>query len=426
MKKLYTVAIIGVGSRGAFTYGKLMEEQTKNFKVVSLCDIRKEALETYKPIFKVKDKDCFLDENEFFKEKRADVLVVATQDRDHVRMAIKGLKLGYDILLEKPISPVRSELLKLLKVQKETGRKVLVCHVLRYAPAYKLVKKLIDEGEIGQLIKMESIERVAYWHEAHSFVRGNWHVEKDTSPMIMAKCCHDLDIIQWFVNSKCKTVYSTGGLTFFKEENQPKGAADRCQKCKYIKTCPYSAELQYPVRFKEQNNKQGWPFNVLVPDKKPFTQADLRKAYENSYYGQCVFKCNNDVVDHQQVEMVFENGVTASHTMTAFTAPSGRRFNIHGTYGEIIFNEAEDVVRLYKYNGLSKPFIKEWKISKMTEFKETKGFGHGGGDAMMIKKFYNILEGKVEADTALDKSIESHLIALAAEKSRKKNKVVKL
>ena len=341
-------------------------------------------------------------------------------------MAIKGLELGYDILLEKPISPVKKELLNLLKVQKKTGGKVLVCHVLRYAPAYLKMKDLIDKGEIGQVIKMESIERVAYWHEAHSFVRGNWHVEKDTSPMIMAKCCHDLDIIQWLVGSKCKTVYSTGGLTFFKKENQPKDASNTCKDCKYKMTCPYSAELQYPVRFTEQDNKQGWPFNVLVPDKVPFDAEDVRKAYENSNYGHCVFDCNNDVVDHQQVEMVFENGVKASHTMTAFTAPSGRRFDIHGTYGEIMFDEDQNFIRLYKYNGLSKSEIIEWKLNELTEFLETKGFGHGGGDAMMIKKFYNILEGKVEAETSLEKSIESHLIALAAEESRKKNKVIKM
>lgn len=424
--KQYSVAIIGVGSRGAFTYGKLMNDQGGKFKIVSLCDIKQSALDLYSKEFSIPKENCFLTEKEFFKEKRADVLVVATQDRDHVRMAIKGLELGYDILLEKPISPIKSELLNLLKVQQKTGHKVLVCHVLRYAPAYLKVKELIDKGEIGQIIKMESIERVAYWHESHSFVRGNWHVEKDTSPMIMAKCCHDLDIIQWLVNSKCTSVYSTGGLTFFNKEHQPKDAANECKNCKYIKTCPYSAELQYPVRFKEQNDKQGWPFNVLVSDKTPFDENDLRKAYENSYYGHCVFDCNNDVVDHQQVEMIFENGVKASHTMTAFTAPSGRRFDIHGTYGEIMFDEDQNFIRLYKYNGLSKPEIIEWKPNELTEYSETKGFGHGGGDAMMIKKFYDILEGNVEADTALDKSIESHLIALAAEESRKKNKVIKL
>lgn len=422
--KTYTVAIIGAGSRGAFTYGKLMRDQGDEFKIVSLCDVRQSQLDLYSNEFGIDKKMCFLSEDEFFKEKRADVLVIATQDKDHVRMAIKALNLGYDILLEKPISPIKEELEELLKTQQKTGRKVLVCHVLRYAPAYLKVKELIDSGKIGKIVKMESIERVAYWHQSHSFVRGNWHVESDTSPMIMAKCCHDLDIIQWLVGSKCKSVYSTGGLMFFKKENQPEGAANECKNCKYKMSCPYSAELQYPVRFKEQNNKQGWPFNVLVADKVPFDENDLRKAYENSYYGHCVFDCNNDVVDHQQVEMIFENGVKASHTMTAFTAPSGRRFDIHGTYGEIMFDEDQNYIRLYSYNGLSKPKIEEWKPSDLTEFLESKGFGHGGGDAMMIKKFYSILEGKSEPDTSLEKSIESHLIALAAEESRKNNKVV--
>lgn len=424
--KTYTVAIIGCGSRGAFTYGKMMNESEDRFKIVSLCDVRESQLETYKKEFGVEENECFTCENCFFAKKRADVLVIATQDKDHVRMAIKGLELGYDILLEKPISPVKKELLDLLTAQKKYGGKVLVCHVLRYAPAYLKVKELLDQGEIGKLITMESIERVAYWHEAHSFVRGNWRNEKETSPMIMAKCCHDLDIIQWFVGSKCKTVYSTGDLAFFKKENQPEGATDRCKDCKFKMTCAYSAELHYPVRFKEQDNKQGWPFNVLVPDKTPFDENDLRKAYEESPYGRCVFACDNDVVDHQQVEMVFENGVKASHTMTAFTAPFGRRFNLHGTLGEIIFDEDLNLIRLYKYNGLSKPEIIDWKITELLALKDKQGFGHGGGDVLMIKKFYDILEGNAEPDTSLDKSIESHLIALAAEESRKKNKVIKL
>lgn len=425
--KQYTVAIIGAGSRGAFTYGNIMQNREGDkFKIVALCDIRPSALETYQKEFGVRLEKCFLDEKDFFKEKHADVLVVATQDRDHVRHALRGLELGYDILLEKPISPVKQELLDLLKAYQETGRKVLVCHVLRYAPAYLKMKALLDEGAIGRLVKLESIERVAYWHQAHSFVRGNWRREEETSPMIMAKCCHDLDLIQWLVNDKCDRVYSTGDLTFFTRENQPKGASDRCATCQFKLTCPYSAELHYPVRFKEQGSKQGWPFNVLVHDKIPFDEHDLRAAYENSRYGQCVFACDNDVVDHQQVEMVFKNNVKASLTMTAFTAPSGRRFNLHGTHGEIIFNEAENLLRLYQYQGRTSPKVTEWKIDQLMSDCDTKGFGHGGGDVLMIKKFYQILEGTADPDTSLDKSIESHLIALAAEESRRSQKVVKL
>lgn len=424
--KEYSVAILGVGSRGAFTYGALMKSMKGKFKIVSLCDIKKESIDLVKDDFGVSDENCFLDENDFFKEKRADVLVIATQDRDHVREAIKALKMGYDILLEKPISPVKEELEELLEVHKKTGRKVLVCHVLRYAPAYLKIKELVNNNEIGRLVKIESLERVAYWHQSHSFVRGNWRRDDETSPMIMQKCCHDLDIIQWLVGSKCKQVFSTGDLTFFKKENKPQGAAKRCQDCKFIKTCPYSAELQYPVRFKEQHNKQGWPFNVLVYDKLPFTQEDVRKAYENGPYGRCVFECDNNVVDNQQVEMVFENGVCASHTMTAFTAQFRRRMDLHGTLGEIVFDEEENSIVLYKYNGLSKNKKTVWKINKLITRKDDKGFSHGGGDNMIVQNLYSILEGDMIPETSLEASVESHLIALAAEESRKNNKIIKV
>lgn len=424
--KVFTVAIIGCGSRGGFVYAKLMNQHKDKYKIVALCDMKQAILDLNSETYNVPKENCFLSEEEFFKAKRADILVIATQDKDHVRMANKALELGYDILLEKPISPDKNELLSILENQKKYGGKVVVCHVLRYAPAYLKIKEILDSGVIGELVRLEALEQVAYWHQAHSFVRGNWRNSEETSPMIMAKCCHDLDMIQYFVGSRCDTVFSTGSLRFFNKAHQPEGASDRCKDCKYKMSCIYSAENLYCTKFEEENCTPGWPYNVVESTKYPFNTEDLRKAYESNQYGRCVFTCDNDVVDNQQVEMTFENGVNASLTMTAFTAWPGRRMVFHGTSGEIIFDEHEDILRVNVFNGHFYPKTEEWSVKELTKKIVDSGFGHGGGDQLLVAKLYDIVSGNVDGNTTLDKSIESHLMALAAEESRLTNKVVKV
>ncbi len=417
----FTVAVIGCGSRGCRVYASQLHKDPEKFEIVSLCDIDQKKLDLFGEMFNVKKENLFLDENEFFKAKRADVLVIATQDRDHVRQAIKAIELGYDILLEKPISPLKEELLKLLEVAKNSTSKIMVCHVLRYAPGFVKIKELLNSGIIGKLIRLETIEQVSYWHQAHSFVRGNWQNEQDTSPMIMQKCCHDLDLIQYYVGSKCEKVYSVGDLSYFRKENQPEGASDRCAECKYIKTCPYSAENLYVGRFKKANCSQAWPYNV-VDLSVPITEESLRQAYTNNRYGQCVFACNNNVVDNQMLDMYFENGVKATHFMTAFTKAGGRVMTFHGTLGEISLNDPADEIRVSVF-GQDDVII---KVSELCEEDEDKGMGHGGGDAGIYRAFYKLITGEGEAETSIEASIESHLIAICAEESRKTGKIVKL
>ncbi len=419
MKKLFTASIIGCGSRGVTTYGRYMVEHPDEFKIVSICDIDERKTKMAGDTWNIPEEDRFLDEKTFFEKKRSDALVIATQDRDHVRMCIRALELGYDVLLEKPISPVEEELHALLDAQKKYGGKVVVCHVLRYAPAYLKLKELLDSGKIGKLICFEWIEQVAYWHQAHSFVRGNWRNSEETSPMIMQKCCHDMDLLQYYANSACKTVYSTGDLSYFKKENQPEGASARCQDCKYINTCPYSAEITYVERWKKLGSATTWPFDV-VDLSRPITEESLRKAYQTTPYGRCVFDCDNDVVDNQKVSVVFENGVKASLTMTAFTALPGRRVTFHGSLGEIEMDDFKDYIRLSVYEGETVEFsIKELIRNSMND-----AFGHGGGDPMLVKDFYKALTGEGTLGTTLDKSVESHLMALCAEKSRLTGEVV--
>ena len=408
-EKRFSVAILGGGSRGLDTYANFMSK-AGHFDIVAVCDVRPVRLEFAQEKYNVKKENCFLKEEEFFKEKRADVLVIATQDQDHVRQAIKALELGYDVLLEKPITPKKEECLALLDAQKKYNHKVVVCHVLRYAPVYLHVAQLIKDGVIGKLVDIHAIEQVSFWHIAHSFVRGNWRNSDTTSPMILAKCCHDMDLLQFYANSKCKTVSSIGSLSFFKKENQPKDASNRCQTCKYIDTCPYSAKYVYVQRWKNAKCPETmWPQNVVCTEH-PLTEERIIKAYESNDYGRCVFDCDNNVVDHQETNILFENGVTANLCMTGFTGSNGRIYKFHGTYGEIDLDEERRELVI-------KRFAQKDEVITFSQLPDVTG-GHGGGDMGLVNAFYQALLSQENLCTTLESSIESHLMAFAAEESR--------
>ena len=244
MKKI-TVAIIGVGNRGGYAYGRLINKEKDLFDIVAICDLKQERLDFYEELFEVKKENLFLDEDEFFKERRADLLIIATPDDCHVRHTLKAFNVGYDIMVEKPVCETREDCEKLLAAQKKAGSKALVCHVLRYAPAFTKTKELLDAGTIGRLVAINGTEQVAYWHQAHSYVRGIWRNRKGAAPMILAKCCHDLDLFQYYTDSTCVSVSSVGDLTYFTKENAPEGAAERCVDCPLAEKCPYDAQKFY-------------------------------------------------------------------------------------------------------------------------------------------------------------------------------------
>lgn len=406
--KKFTVAILGVGGRGGYAYGTLINKQKNKFEIVSLCDINKTKLDFFAQKFNVKD--VFTDENVFFEKKRADVLIIATQDKDHYRHAMKAFSLGYDILLEKPITAKRQELDNLLNMQKKTNSKALICHVFRYAPPYRKINEILNSGEMGKLIGINAIEQVGALHQAQAYVRGHWRKEENSSPMILAKCCHDLDLIRQFANSRCKKVWSIGDLYYFKEENAPKNSSIRCIDCELKDTCQYSAKTEYLDRWIESGRPiDGYPFNV--PCLAPITEEKIIDALKNSRYGKCVFHSDNDVVDHQVVLMTFENDVVATLTMTAFASICARKIELFCTLGHISFNEVEGTIRICRH-GIGE------KIIKIDEIVDHASL-HGGGDKGLIKDLYAMLTDKKDQKTSLEVSAESHYIGFAAEESRK-------
>lgn len=411
MNNQITVSIIGVGNRGGEAYGRYMNRLTNRYKITNLCEPNTERLNKYGETFGVLEENRFNDSVEFFKKKRSNLLVIATPDKLHFEYAKKAIELGYNVLLEKPISDNKKELLTLVKEAENSGKIIMVCHVLRYTAMVKKLKEVLDSGAIGKLISIDHTENVAFWHQAHSYVRGNWRKREDCAPMIMTKCCHDLDLIQYFAGSKCYSISSMGDLKFFKKENKPKDTGIRCNDCSIKNTCKYSAHKIYIDKWKMAGQKENsFPQNVLT-DVFPITEKSLVKAIDDGDYGKCVFECDNNVVDNQISIMQFENGVTATLKMMAFTKYGGRRIRFFGTEGELELIEENGVITLKPYFGEDQI----WKIADLTNNLEL----HGGGDHRMVDELYKVLTGETQfIDTSLTNSVESHIMAIGAEESR--------
>ncbi len=406
-----TVAIVGLGARGLNTYAPYQKLFPGRMKIVAVADPIKERVEIAIKEYGVERKNCFSDAEELFsKGKIADAVFITTQDRQHVKHALMALDAGYDILLEKPISTDLAECIELKQKVSEKQKLVLICHVLRYTEFFRTIKKLIDDGKIGEPVSIQAIENVGYWHQAHSFVRGNWNNSQSTSPMILQKCCHDFDILSWLVGKKCVGVSSFGSLKYFKEQNAPEGSAEYCYDCKYLDTCPYSAKKIYfeqpEVGFNYGNDD--WPNNVIV--EYP-TAEGLENALKKGKYGRCVFRCGNNVVDHQVVNLLMEDEVTVNFTMCGFTANTSRYLKVMGTLGEIVADQHVNTVTL-------KPFGGEEVVFDINQLAEDLS-GHGGGDNRMLTEFFAYLNGeRIDISSTIQNSIQSHEIAFASEYSR--------
>lgn len=400
---MLSYSLIGYGQRGKFYLDCLSGYE--NAELRGVCDINREKLELAKKNYGLKDEDCYDNEEDFFRRgKISDLLIIASMDGDHYRQAVRALKLGYHLLLEKPIAKTERECVEIAKLAKELDRKVYVCHVLRYAPLYTKIKEMLDGGEFGEVVSISATEHVGWWHQAHSYVRGNWR-RNDIMPMIVAKCCHDLDLLVWLTGKDCKSVSSFGSLKYYKREYAPDGSADYCYKCKYKDECVYNG-----IKFYQKYPAFAFASGQYLgdgDDKKAIEECFSR---ESNPYARCVYKCDNDVVDHQVVNLLFEDGATAQLTMTAF-CEGGRTMRVHATKGYLEANLVTDIIR-YEIYG------QEHKELHVT-VEETFG-GHGGGDTKMVDDVVNDLLGIKGSKglTSIEKSVMSHRIGFAAERSR--------
>jgi predicted dehydrogenase len=399
-----TLAILGCGSRGR-GYARLAAAQPWRYRVVAVADSLVERATAL-------DRELggglavHGSDGAFLAAGRlADVCVVATQDAQHLDHARRAMDAGYDLLLEKPVAANIADVLALDGHARRLGRKVMICHVLRFSPLWSAVRTLVDAGEIGEVVTIEQREGVGDFHHAHSFVRGHWAVAAQSTPMIIAKCCHDLDLISWFAGARCTGVSSFGSLTWFRPERAPAGAPARCSD-----GCPHSATCRYDAQ-RYAREQRGWLANVapgLNPDDRPAMERWLRE----SPWGRCAWRCGNDAVDHQVVAMEFAGGITATLTMTAFD--EGRQMVICGTRGRL---RAGDI--LTRAAGCD--ILVERHDGAVTRHQVGNGHGgHGGADGGLVSALAGEMAGPVAAmRSGLATAVESHLIGFAAEQSRR-------
>ena len=412
MKQKLKLALVGAGERGQYCYAPYAKMHGYEIEFVAVADPHKGRREKFVQDYHVPAEGVFETAEQFFARPRmADAVLICTQDSQHYAYACQAIDLGYSILLEKPISPSVRECLDLQRRAEEKGTQIMVCHVMRYTKFYRKLKELIDSGVIGDVVHVTHTENVAYWHYAHSYVRGNWRRAEESSPMILAKSCHDMDIIRWLMGVPCESVSSYGSLDWFRAENAPDGSADRCLSgCACKEGCPYDAEKIYIFNDKSgiRSGNDEWPCSVLV--NKP-TEEKLYDALRTGPYGRCVYRCDNDVVDHQVVSMRFAGGATATFTMSAFTAKCYRTIKVMGTMGEIEGDMDANVLYLRKF-GQPEQVLDLGTIPD-------RFAGHGGGDALMMDYVCELIAaGGAEGLTSVDASVESHVMALAAEHSR--------
>lgn len=400
MKKV-RIGIIGYGNRGRL-YMSFIKNMLDKVEVVALCDYRLDEIK--QSIDDLNIPYLFNSDDDFFAAKiPLDLLLVCSMDQYHFKHAYNALLLNYNLLLEKPISNNFNEVVILNELAKERNLKVIVSYVLRYTLFYRKIKEIIDSGRLGEIININTTENVSYWHQAHSYVRGNWRNSKETGPMILTKCSHDMDLIYWLMNKNVSKISSFGSLSYLVSKNAPKGSSTHCGTCKLKDNCAFNCYRFY------LNNKE-W-LRPMVGDD--LSDENIIKYLNNSMYSRCVFKCDNDVVDHQIVNIEFEDKSTASHTMNAFTRYCYRDIKVMGSKGCIEGNFEEKKFKVYNFIDNSE------EIVDITEFTDDF-IGHGGGDRIMFNELidYIVNDNKSISLTSINESIISHEMAFSSEESR--------
>lgn len=420
------LAVIGVGSRGRDAY-MINLKNYKDIRFTALCDKNPMTLDSVRDEY-APDAKCFTDENLFWQAGRlADWIIIATLDKDHYRHIIKALELGYHVMVEKPVTESAEELDEIIALAKERQRKVVVCHVLRYAPYFRSIKEMVSSGTIGDIITIRHEEDIGFWHFAHSYVRGNWRNTDVAAPLPLAKNSHDFDLLYWLIGKECVSISAFGGLRVFKKDNMPEGAAAFCLGgCKAKQSCIYDAEKFY-LDIAAGKNVEVWGkgffpdvirngyWSVITNIPNP-TEEETRCALQTGAYGRCVYRCDNNVHDHLSVNMLFDGGVTASFTVSAFTREFCRRMHITGTKGEIIGTD----------NALTYTLNVFCQGSEPVTFSQSSG-GHGGGDPGICETLHKIMRGEPVEEgllTTIDVTAKSHRIAFAAIESVKTGQTV--
>lgn len=397
-----TAILIGAGDRGARAYAPYALDHPNELNITAVAEPNDERREKIKQEHQLSQENCFSSWDDIFAaKKRAEIAIICTMDQQHFEPTMKALELGYHVLLEKPMSPDPKECIAMEQQAETYNRQLTICHVLRYTDFWSTIRNVIAEGTIGNVASLQLNENVEIMHMSHSFVRGNWANKEKSSPMILQKSCHDMDIIRYVLDKQCERISSYGSLMHFRRENMPEGAPLRClDGCPAAQSCPFHAGRYY------LGEGRGWARKFTEDTSN---EGIINALYETDY-GKCVYQLDNDVVDHQVVNMEFEGGTTATFSMCGFTREQTRMVQIMGTKGEIRGNMEENQISVYDFLTKQETVIK---------FNHPTG-GHGGGDQGIMRDFlFDIKQSdERESTSSASTSLSSHLMAFAAEESR--------
>ncbi|HSV96343.1 MAG TPA: Gfo/Idh/MocA family oxidoreductase [Spirochaetota bacterium] len=443
-----TAILIGSGDRGVI-YAAYALRHPDRLRIVALAEPVTERRRRAARLHGIPDSNVFVSWEELLdRPLMADGAIIATQDAMHTAPAVGALARGYHVLLEKPMALTEEECLAIVGAAEASGRGLCVCHVLRYTALFRAVKDILDSGTIGRVHTMYHAENVAYYHMAHSYVRGNWRRNDESSPMILAKCSHDLDLLYWFAGSPPRSIASAGGLDHFTAASAPPGAPGRCTDgCPAAPACPYEAVATYlygvPLKkalammnagalslaakillgapglsrfipgLRAYARWREWPTSTITDD---LSGTGVMRALREGPYGRCVYRCDNDQVDHQETVIGFENGATAVLRMHGFSAIEGRTLRIDGSAGTLRarFGAGGDLeVALHGYSR-----VKRYPV-------RTDLLGHSEGDEGIMDNYVSVLAGGSSLTSARE-SLQSHLMAFAADRARVEGRVVRL
>lgn len=405
--KQVSIVAIGAGNRTNkyLEYVKQHPDKAKLVGVVELNEIRRNKIAEK---FCLEPSACFTDYHDFFRSSlKVDAVMICTPENMHYEPCMMAIEAGYHVLLEKPIAQTPEECIAIGEAARRKNVIVTVCHVLRYHPYFIKLKELACSGELGNIISINHRTAVGVDRAAHSFVRGPWRKESETNPMLISKCCHDIDFLLWLTKTRCRKLTSFGSLRWFKSTNAPEGSAHRCIDCQVESQCPFSAVDLYRIR-------RDWIANFDVPQGKNIDDV-IEEELEQGLYGRCIYHCDNDVVDHQIVSMEMESEVTINFSMDIFTLEDHRATQICLTEGEIEGDETQIKVRRFRGG--------EETIYDFSDIKH-KPF-HAGADLDLMNDFIEAIqtEGKY-LRTSIDLSVESHRICFEAERSRKEKRTI--
>lgn len=451
MKEPVRLLLFGAGNRGAEAYGRYALSHPNEVQFIAVAEPDLVRREKFARDHQIPPELQFNTWQEALEaDIEADAVLNATQDEMHHDSAIAALRAGFDMLLEKPIAPTLAETLEIIRTAEELDRTLVICHVLRFTDFFSKVNQIVQSGRLGQVVNISHSENVSYYHMAHSYVRGNWRNTEIAAPMILAKCCHDLDLLYWWMDDKPETLSSTGNLLYYRPENAPEGAPDRCTDgCPVEETCPFYAPRIYrdniPIKLAVSRSKKlpykilgnlalhqpgltkalaavipvvgalanyaDWPRNVVTDE--PTSDEAVMEALRTGPYGRCVYHCDNDVVDHQVVSIAFKNGITATLTMHGHSEEEGRSLRIDGSRATLKGKFASSAAWLEIHEHVSGA-VERFEFASEVD----QSSGHGGGDSGLMHHFVQVMRGDVPPLTSARDSLESHLMAFAAEESR--------